>query len=155
MSRGPLLAAAALALLALITCGVPLASADHDRAAREVIELSRAICAAEVKGDVAALDRIWAEDYTQVSSLGHLDGKKRELSKWPSGIVSFDRVEITEIRAAVYGGAATTTERVAVKGRIGGRPVEADERVLRVYARRHRRWQCVNAQYTRIVPGGE
>jgi ketosteroid isomerase-like protein len=155
MSRYTPVAAAGLALLALTAWGLPRASADHDRAAREVVELSRAICAAEVKGDVAALDRLWAEDYTQISSLGHLDGKKRELSKWPAGIVSFDRVEVKEIRAAVYGNAATTTEHLSVKGRIGGRPVEADERVLRVYVRRHRRWQCVNAQYTRIVPGGE
>lgn len=155
MTRLPLLLIAALALLAAAYAASAQRPDGTRPSAREVANLARSISAAEVKNDLPALERIWSDDYTQVSSQGHPDTRRSELEKKRSGQVHFDQLEVKEMEAMVYGEAATTHELLSVKGQIAGRPIDGDVRALRVFVRRDGRWQCVTAQYTRVVQGGQ
>src|SRR5439155_21455993 len=106
--------------------------------------------AAEAKNDVRALERLWSDGYTQVSSVGQVDTRQATLEKRRAGQVFFDAVDVKELKATVYGEAAITHELLHVKGQIPGYALDTDVRALRVFVRRDGRWRCVTAQYTLV-----
>ena len=135
----------------LIGVGSPAALAQNQGDERAVKQLDRDISAAELHNDAAALDRIWAEDYSQISSSGVVDSKNGQLDLIRAGRFHFERIDVREVRARVYGSTAVVNDLLAVKGQISGRRVDGQVRVLRVFVKRGGRWQCVAAQYTSVA----
>ena len=124
------------------------ASAQNDRTEHEVATVAHSLSVAEGNNDLRALQRLWTDDYIEVSSLGRVEPRAAALERRRTAQVSFDAVEEKELKATIYGDVATTHELLHVKGHVPGYTLDTDERALRVFLRRDGRWRCVTAQYT-------
>jgi uncharacterized protein (TIGR02246 family) len=137
--------------LLLVPAAAVVSRAQDNADERAVIRLTRDICAAEARGDTGPLERLWADDYFQVSSSGRVDSKKEQFALMRSGTFKLDQIDVKEIRARVYGDAAVVNDLLAVRGQISGRRLDGQVRSLRVFVRREGRWQCHATQYTLVA----
>jgi hypothetical protein len=109
-------------------------------------------CRALVDADVAALDRLTAEDYTHVETGGGIRDKASFLSILSRPGMRFTSWVIDEYRARIDGATAIVTGRYrnTVRTRAGDQPPK-HARHIRVYACRDDRWQNVAHQATLIA----
>ena len=126
---------------------------QSNRDEREVIRVNQEIYNAEAHDDAAALEKVWADDYSQVSSQGQVDTKKSQLAKFRAGTVRFEQVDLKESAVRLYGTTALTSDLLAVRGQIAGRRIDGMVRALRVFVKNGDNWQAVATQYT-AVPAG-
>src|SRR5438874_3351867 len=116
----PLLLAGLISFVAL-----PLAltqtpsSADNKTAEQEVRAAIEQYRTALVKRDTAALERIWADDYTFINASGTVLTKAERLANAKSGATNLGTIESDpNMKIRVYGGdVAIAISRVTIKGR--------------------------------------
>jgi ketosteroid isomerase-like protein len=122
----------------------------HD--ADQVKQLQDLLVQAYIHRDVAALDRILADDYTFVTDRGNLTTKQQVLGSFGAGgdrtIASY---EIADATVRVYGDAAVMVYRYVSRETYKGHDDSGNYRVTRVFARLGGRWRIVAGQETRIV----
>ena len=145
MGRVLLLAALLAASAAAQTPG------KTDRAAREILALDREWADAMVRGDRAALDRIFSDDLIVTSGDGTLRDKKGEMGDGGPDVKTYF-FNTEDLRVRVYGGAAVLTGRAKWRINIQGRDIDHERRYTCVYARERGRWRMVAMQLTRIQP---
>src|SRR5256886_13070390 len=102
----PLLFAGLISFVAL-----PLAltqtpsSADNKAAEQEVKQMIEQYRTALTKKDTAALERIWADDYTFINASGVVVTKAERLANLKSGATSLDTIVTDpDMKIRVYGG---------------------------------------------------
>lgn len=142
----------ALVLAALAPAGAQT-RAGRARAEREVLALNRAWAGAMVRGDRAALERIFSDDLVVTSGSGAVRGKEGELKDTtgsPDVKTYFFNTE--DLRVRVYGGAAVLTGHARWRINYRGRDIDNERRYTCVYARERGRWRMVAMQLTRIQP---
>ena len=117
-----------------------------------ILALEAERCRALVDADVAALDRIAAEDYTHVETGGGARDKAGFLAILARPGVRFTSWVIEENSVRVYGDTAVVTGRYhnTVRTPAGEQPPK-HARHIRVYVRRDGRWQNVAHQATLIA----
>jgi ketosteroid isomerase-like protein len=146
-----------LAALAL-ACSAQTARAQGGgktaKAEREILALNREWASAMVRGDRAALERIFSDDLIVTASNGTVRGKEGELNDTAGGDTSVKTYffNTEDVRVRVYGGAAVLTGHAKWRINVGGRDVDHERRYTCVYAREKARWRMVAMQLTRIVP---
>ena len=128
---------------------VLVGDADDEIVAREV-ELR----AAQLAADVAALDRLIADELLFAGPDGQLGTKAQDLDAHGSGVVRFRAHEPEELRVRRIGkhvAIASLRARLAVE--IGGQTVQGTYRYTRVWAREDgRAWRVVGGQVSEIAP---
>jgi len=106
------------------------------------------MAAALKSNDAAALDKLYANDYTSVSTRGFLITKTSRLESIRSGRLKFKSYDYGDVKVRLYGNTAVVnlTIRMCIKG-------EEDNTVLAtlVLTKNGEQWQIVNAQATNIV----
>jgi ketosteroid isomerase-like protein len=117
---------------------------------REISDLLDQYTQALLKKDVAALDRIWADDLTFVNLHGELLSKQQRMDNIKTGATAFKSIKLTEVRVRPYGQAAVATCRVAIEGQYSGQEGSGDYRVTTVWARPKEARQMVAVQMTKI-----
>jgi uncharacterized protein (TIGR02246 family) len=134
----------------------PLAGANASGtvpAEHEIRTMMQQFLQALARRDVAALDRIWADDYTFINPMGQLVTKQQRLANLTSGATAFGAIEnIGEAQVRVYGNSAVVTSRASVIARYSGQEGSGDYRAMSVWVKRNGRWQLVANQITRIAP---
>lgn len=101
--------------------------------------------------DVAALDKIWADDYTFINPQGALVSKAERMANVKSGATEFQDIASQRERLAVHGDVAVDVGRVTLKGtKYSGQEASGDYRYTNVWAKIQDRWQLVANQITRI-----
>jgi ketosteroid isomerase-like protein len=83
---------------------------------QEVMEAMRRYVDAYGQNDVAALDRILAEDFVFTSSRGIVVRKAQELSDIRSGEMKTEAASVAELEVRLRGRAAVVTGRATLKG---------------------------------------
>jgi ketosteroid isomerase-like protein len=168
MQRLLLPLAAALMLSAATTLALGQAAASTtsqaSEAEREVRQMIKKYRQALLKRDVAALERIWADDYTFINAGGKLLSKADRLANLRSGATALRLANLRSGATAlgtiksedepvvrVYGDAAVAISRVTLAGRYSGRATSGAFRSMNVWAKRQGRWQLVANQQTRIT----
>jgi ketosteroid isomerase-like protein len=142
------LAAIAVAPAALAQSG----SSRDTAAANEVMAAEAARTAALVKSDLAALDRIMADDVTYVHASGKVDTKQSYLDAIRSGQLHYISWQPKKLNVRVQGDAAVITGEYAVRvtdSRAQPDPFDINIFILTVYERRGGRWQQIAWQSTR------
>lgn len=114
-------------------------------------QLLNEISAALGRADTAALDRIYADDYTLVNESGVLTTKAPRLAAIKSGELKYESVGFDEVSVRLYGDTAVATYRVASKGQSKGQAIGGQFRATSTYVKVKGRWQLVAAQVTRIT----
>ena len=108
--------------------------------------------AAHVRGDAAALDRLFADDLVVVVPGMRVLTKAEAVGMFTSGRMKFDRYETSETTFRVYDATAIVTGRLRRTRVIGGAPVDDDWRFTKVYLRGAGRWQVVSFHASNTAP---
>ena len=106
---------------------------------------------AVVKGDIAALDPVTADDYTVINIAGQLLTKPQIFDAIKSGDIKYEELENNDLQVRVYGNTAVLTGRTTQKGQFKGKDISGQTRFTRVYVKQHGKWQAVAFQATRIA----
>ncbi len=150
----PLLLAALISFVAL-----PLAltqtpsSADNKTAEQEVRAAIEQYRTALMKRDTAALERIWADDYTFVNASGAVLTKAERLANAKSGATNLGTIESDpNMKIRVYGGdVAIAISRVTIKGQYSGKATSGQFQSSIVFAKTPSGWQLVCNQITPVA----
>ena len=150
----PLLLAGLISLVAL-----PLAltqtpsSADNKTAEQEVRAAIEQYRTALMKRDTAALERIWADDYTFINASGTVLTKAERLANAKSGATNLGTIESDpNMKIRVCGGdVAIAISRVTIKGQYSGKATSGQFQSTIVFAKTPSGWQLVCNQITPVA----
>ncbi len=107
---------------------------------------------AEREGDLAALDRLLAEDFVGVGPLGFTLPKPAWLQRLRSGDLRYETFDLSEVAARVRGDhAAVVTARQDARGFYLGTPVPETLRTTLTLVGEGGRWQLVGAHLSFIA----
>ncbi len=123
-------------------------------AAKEVLATEEARTTALDQSDVAALDRIMADDVTYVHASGKVDTKRSYLDAIRSGQLHYISWKPVRLDVRTMGDGAAIDGEYAVRvtdSRVQPTPFDISIFILTAYARRDGRWQQIAWQSTRDV----
>ena len=128
---------------------------DTNQAAKDVMATEEARVTALEHSDVAALDRIMADDVTYIHASGKVDTKKSYLEAIRSGQLRYISWQPKGLHARMLGNdGAVIHGEYAVRvtdSRVHPNPFDINIFILTAYARRDGRWQQIAWQSTRDV----
>ena len=136
MKRIVLLACAMLTLPGVL-------AAQNQNTVRELTQLNDAYDQAWVRGDVAALERVMADDFTSTSTDGRFRSKAQSLDALRSGDLKITSAKSDDVVVRMYGNTAVVTGRWIGSGQYKGESWNANERYTSVLVNRNGRWQYV------------
>ncbi|MEK6283191.1 MAG: nuclear transport factor 2 family protein [Acidobacteriota bacterium] len=135
-----------LILASLLPHGLTQKPSGETRQLLDVKELTRLETVwndAHLRGDAAALDKLWAEDlFVTVPDMPVMN-KEDSLAIWKSGKVKFDIYKTSDLRIRVYRDSAVVTGQLERIRDANSKKFEDDWRFTKVYVRRAGRWQVV------------
>jgi len=145
-----LLGALTLALYVAPFCaGLPKSQKQESR--REIDQLEDAWQNAMLKGDIAALDSLLADDYMAITPNGTLQSKEQTLANLRSGSTYFTSMQTSDRKVRFYGSTALVTSRADVTGTTPGGNISGSYRYTRVYVRDDQgEWKIVSFEASKI-----
>ena len=138
-------------VLAFIVAASALALAQGGNVEQSIKALTEQWRQAALKGDVATLDKLTADDYIWISFDGTTGTKANSLENFKSGKLKYDTFEISEMKVRVYGDTALVNATANTKWHFGATDFSGQYRFVRVWVNRKGQWQSVSIQFTRIA----
>jgi ketosteroid isomerase-like protein len=144
-----------IAILAMAMSSLALAQTSDKKAApsskaeQEVVKVSDEIIQALGRTDVAALDRLYADDYILTQAFG-ITTKAQLLDAWKSGSLKYSSASDKDRSVRVYGDTAVTTGILMLKGQNQNRDFNSNTRYTGVWVKQQGRWRLVAAQLSDI-----
>lgn len=116
-------------------------------------KMTNDMAASTVKSDVAALEKIWADNYMFISPDGTLSTRAQRIESMKSGDTKLDSLSYDEVTVRVNpeGTGAIVVARATAKGKNLGQPVDGQSRVTHVWSKTKDGWRMVSGQVTRIT----
>lgn len=107
------------------------------------------------KGDAAALDKMYADDYALVDQDGAMQTKASRVEAIKSGKIKFQGLAFNDLKIRTHpnGDGAVVTGRVSGKNIVDGKSGERNSMVTWVVRKSGGAWQFINAQITDIKGG--
>lgn len=99
-----------------------------------------------VRGDVAALERIFSDDFIYTTPDGEVRDKARQLALTRSGDLRLETGRSDDVRVRVYGNTAVMTGRFTARGKFKGQSIDIRERYTAVWVKSRGRWRLVAEQ---------
>jgi ketosteroid isomerase-like protein len=125
--------------------------AQKHESRHEIDQLEEAWRVAVLKGNVAALDALLADDYMAITPTGTLQTKEQTLDSVRSGRVRFATLEFSDRKVRFYGTTALVTSRADVTATTPEGHLSGSYRYVRVYVRDGRgMWKVVSFEANRI-----
>jgi hypothetical protein len=121
------------------------------KAEMEVLKINKEYDTAVVRLDVAALERILADDYMYTDTDGSISDKRLEIQAAKSGDLTFESGISDDLKVRVYGNTATVTGRWTSKGKYKNWAFDEKDRYTTFYVKRGGRWQLVSEIAVRII----
>lgn len=137
--------------LSLVTIAQEKDKSGYSGTERQILRLENEGREATLKNDLAANDRLLAENWININPDGSVTTKAKLLELLKAGSFKILSIENDEVMVRIFEDAAVVTGRSTTK-----RAGEGDEvltrqvRFTRVYARNKGRWQVVSAHNTLI-----
>jgi ketosteroid isomerase-like protein len=102
---------------------------ENNKSEQEVRQMIEKYRTAILGRDIAALEKIWADDYVFVNATGDVLTKAQRLANIKSGATTLESIKEEEnITVRVYQNSAVATSRVTLKGQYGGQPISGQYR---------------------------
>jgi hypothetical protein len=117
---------------------------------KTVIELDRTRMQAMVAKDLAALDRLIADELTYTHSTARLDTKTSLIGNMQSGATVYTSVEAEGVTAQDLGDTVVLTGIAHIKVVSAGKPNAFSVRFTDVWTKRSGSWQMVTWQSTKL-----
>ena len=137
-----------LALPALVLCQINDKSkkgGDEQAVRQTITELAAALR----NNDTAALDRIYADDYTFVGDTGTIMTKSERIALFKSGDLKYESVSIEVASIHFYGNTAVAITRITTKFAPGVKFSDGKFITTTTFVKMKGRWQLVAAGNTR------
>lgn len=109
----------------------------------ELVRLEHIWNEAHLKGDVSALEALWAEGLVVTVPLMPRMNRDTALAVARSGRIQFERYETSAIETRVYGDTAIVTGRLERTRRKGDQLQEDHWQFTKVYLRQDGRWRVI------------
>jgi ketosteroid isomerase-like protein len=151
MKRGYAIALALLTWGPLVAARAQQPKAATSDPAKEVEEAYERHIDAILKKDLRTLERIWADGYVFTNSRGMLVTKAQRLENLRTGATAIEDLDVQDVRVRVYGDAAVSTARIALKGRYSGKEAIGGYRTTAFWVKTPGGWQMVANQQTPIA----
>ena len=130
--------------LLLVVCAAPLAAQAEDSV--QALEIRRG--EALLKADTAALRRMMATEFIEISRLGQVRTGADNLRDIGSGVLKLTDVKYDSLSVRIYGDIAMLRGIADNTGTFRGFPFSGKIRYTRVFVKRDGRWQAVAMQQT-------
>lgn len=125
-------------------------SAGASKAEQQILALNREWADAIARGDMEALDRLFADDMIVTSSSGEVRSKAQEMDDLkPASDITTYFFKTDDVRARVYKDAAVVTGLARWRIKYQGRDIDNQRRYTSVYVKQRGRWRIVAQQLTR------
>ena len=151
-----------VASVLLCVLAAPCAKAQNNSAEAQVLAAEKARTEALLHRDLAALDKLWADDLTYVHASGRVDTKVSFMEAVRSDELHYIAWEPKELHVRVLGDAAVLNGEYHVRvinRRMQPDPLDMNVFILSVYVRRDGRWQQMAWQTTKdagaATPAGQ
>ena len=118
---------------------------------QEIRKLQQEYDQAWVKQDVAAFERLIADDITQTDMKGRVLSKAQIIANAKSGDVKFESGKSDNIKVRVYGNTALVTSVWTEKSINKGEVLAGSTINTMVYVKKNGAWQVVSDQVTPII----
>lgn len=142
---------AAAFLLLTVGAAIAVASAQSSSVEQQVVATDEQRMAALRRGDPGPLERIYADDYTLVTSLGQVRSKADQIAELKSGSLRYTDIRSVERQVRLYNDVAVIVSRQQAEIIQGGRRItNGDERVTRVYKNFNGQWKVIVTHATTI-----
>jgi hypothetical protein len=102
------------------------------------------------RGDMAALERIIAEDYLITVSDGRVLNREQDLAPVRAGL-KFKSATVEDLNIRIFKETAVVTGRGVFKVRVKDKELDVSERFTDVYVKRKGRWQPVAPHSTSLT----
>ena len=139
-------------VLAFIVAASALALGQAGNVEQSIKTLVEQTRQAALKGDVAAFDKLLADDYISIGFDGTTRTKADVLELFKSGKLKYEAIEYSDMKVRVYGNTALDNTTSNLKGHLGATDLSGQWRIVRVWVKRKGQWQSVSFQATRIAP---
>ena len=124
--------------------------AKASKAEQQILDLNREWADAIARGDMEALDRLFADDMIVTSSSGEVRSKAQEMDDLrPASDITTYFFKTDDVRARVYKDAAVVTGLARWRIKYQGRDIDNQRRYTSVYVKQRGRWRIVAQQLTR------
>lgn len=119
---------------------------------QEILKLNQLWADSIVRGDVAALDRLFADDMVITAGNGTVRDKAGEIDDLrPSTDIKTYFFNTDDVRVRVYKDAAVVTGRAKWRINLKGRDIDNERRYTHVYVRQRGSWRIVAQHISRIA----
>jgi ketosteroid isomerase-like protein len=125
-------------------------SSRNTRIEQELLKANQAYDQALVRGDAAALDRMYADEFVYTTFDGAVRDKTQQLSFTKSGDLRLESGKSDDVRIPIYENAAVMTGRFTAKGKFKGKNLDILERYTAVWVKQDGRWLLVAEQGNEI-----
>jgi ketosteroid isomerase-like protein len=111
------------------------------------------MAASLVKDDIAAMEKVYGENYTFVGPDGSVATRAQRIDAMKSGDTKYETITYDDIsvRTNPEGTGAIVISKATVKGKNMGKPVDGLYRVTHVWSKMKDGWRMVNGQTTPIT----
>lgn len=120
-------------------------------AEREVLKFNIEYGQAYVSGDLAALGRFLADEFTSTGTTGEVSDKARTIESLKIGDLKVESGRDDDVRAHIYGDMAVVTGLWTSKGQEKGKTFNRADRYTAVFVKRDGRWQVVAEHSTTVA----
>ena len=139
-------------VLAITVAASALALGQGGNVEQSIKALTEQARQASLKGDVATVDKLLADDYIVIGGTGATSTKAEALENFKSGKLKFEAIDVSDIKVRVYGDTALVNTTANLKGHFGAIDISGQYRGVRVWVKRKGQWQSVSFQSTRVAP---
>ncbi|MDQ3686524.1 MAG: nuclear transport factor 2 family protein [Acidobacteriota bacterium] len=126
----------------------------HDEIEREILRLEEELRQAEMRLDVATLDRTYADDIMVTAPIGIVVDKPAVMAEVNAAannakVETFDK---DDFKVRAFGDTAVASYRLTAQARYQGQPISQHLRLTDVWMKRQERWQVVSRHTANITP---
>lgn len=127
----------------------------NDQYKHQVEKLEDLWRAAELSGDVSAMDQLLSDDYVGITMSGQVVTKMQQLDRMKNRALVLSKLEMADVKVKLIGSTAVVTSLAEVDGTNSGESIHGTYRATRVYTRLPSGvWKITNFEATRVGPAG-
>ena len=147
---------AVLLMLAATASLHAMPRAERHETRHEIEQLEDTWRNAVLKGNIAAMDALLADDYMAITPTGILQSKEQALANLRAGTVHFNSIDLSDRKIRLYGTTALVTSRAEVTGLARTATFPEATVYTRVYVKdAHGAWHIVSFEASKIKEPGE
>ena len=143
---------ALIALSMLLCAHIDLYASDSAKDQKAVLTADQERTEAQIKQDVATLDRLLGDDLTYVHASGLVQGKAEFIADLKSSKRLYKNVTTSDVNVRLLKDGAVITAKSQISVSFDGKENNLSLQVIEVYAKRNGRWQLIAYQSTRLKP---